>query len=83
MAVVIDPSAREPLTSEELTWAKKLDKLLGQMPSRLKIVEVDDQLMLIDSGINPFESGVGPLEDAGGFLAMLTNGTMKITSMTR
>jgi hypothetical protein len=85
MALILeDDVSVSPLTTEEKAWAKKLDALLGKMPERLKLVEVDDSLVLVDRGAveATSESGIGAVRGAGGVLATLTNGVLKITGMT-
>lgn len=74
-----------PLTTDEKAWAKKLDALLAKMPARLKLVEVDDTLVLVDlSGLKRVDddSGFGAVRAAGAVLADLTGGIMKISGMT-
>lgn len=75
-----------PLNKEELAWAKKLDALLGRMPARLKLIEVDDSLNLVDAdalrAAGQDSNGFGAVRDAGAVLACLSNGTLKISGMT-
>jgi hypothetical protein len=73
------------LTAEEKTWAKKMDALLARMPERLKLIEVDDGLVLVDRealGATESGSGFGAVRHAGAVLADLTSGTLKISGMT-
>ncbi|HIH2744965.1 TPA: hypothetical protein ACYLN4_000631 [Burkholderia lata] len=75
----------EPLTIDEKVWAKKLDALLAKMPARLKLVEVDDTLVLVDlSGLKRVDddSGFDVVRAAGAVLGDLTGGLMKISGMT-
>lgn len=77
-----------PLTAEELAWAKKLDAVLGKMPSRLKLIEVDDVLYVVDksaaeTALDASRNGAfGALRDAGVVLADIGNGTLKIAGMS-
>lgn len=77
-----------PLSAEELAWAKKLDALLGKMPARLKLIEVDDSLQLVDtaaaeSALTTSRNGAfGALRDAGVVLADIGNGLLKISGMS-
>ncbi len=59
------------LTADELAWAKKLDALLAKMPKRLKLIEVDDTLALVDAegATQADEGGFGAVRDAGAVLA--------------
>lgn len=87
MAVILsdDDDLKVPaLTADELAWAKKLDALLGKMPKRLKLIEVDDTLALVDAegATQADEGGFGAVRDAGAVLADLTGGVMKISGMT-
>ncbi|WP_425953066.1 hypothetical protein [Ralstonia pseudosolanacearum] len=72
------------LTATELAWAKKLDALLEKMPARLKLIEVDDSLNLVDreAARHACDGGFDAMRDAGAVLADLTGGTMKISGMT-
>ncbi|WP_158906789.1 hypothetical protein [Burkholderia sp. L27(2015)] len=71
------------LSADEKAWAKKLDALLAKMPERLKLVEIDDSVMLIDrEAAEGSEGGFGVLREAGAVLADLTGGVMKISGMT-
>ncbi|WP_186214710.1 hypothetical protein [Burkholderia gladioli] len=75
----------EPLTADERAWARKLDTLLAKMPARLKLIEVDDTLVLVDqAGLKSVDddSGFGAVRAAGAVLANLTGGVMKISGMT-
>ena len=46
MALILEDDTLVPeLTADERAWAKKLDALLGKMPQRLKLIEVDDSLV--------------------------------------
>lgn len=87
MAVILsdDDDLQVPaLTADELAWAKKLDTLLAKMPKRLKLIEVDDTLALVDAerATQADEGGFGAVRDAGAVLADLTGGVMKISGMT-
>jgi hypothetical protein len=73
------------LTVDEIAWAKRLDGLLAKMPARLKLVEVDDRLVLVDRDrLEAAESGsgFGAVRAAGAVLADLTGGTLKISGMS-
>jgi hypothetical protein len=88
MALVLrkDDDLRVPaLAAEEKAWAKKLDALLAKMPERLKLIEVDDTLVLVDrEAAADRESGTGfaAVREAGAVLAELTGGILKISGMT-
>lgn len=77
-----------PLSVDELAWVKRLDALLGKMPARLKLIEVDDRLKLVDrdaatAALDAAMNGsFGALRDAGVVLADIGNGTLKISGMT-
>ncbi|GBG14805.1 patatin [Novimethylophilus kurashikiensis] len=76
----------EPLSPEELAWATKLDKLLGQMPPRIKLIEIDDRLKIVDKALAECAGlsggGYGQIVKAGAELADLTNGMFQISGMT-
>lgn len=72
-----------PLSAEELAWARKLDLLLGKIPKRLKLIEVDDSLKLVDrAALLETDGGFGSVERAGAVLADLRNGFLNVSSMT-
>lgn len=77
------------LTAEELAWVKKLDKLLGQMPARLKLIECDDSLFVVDDdaakaalNAEAQQGGFQVMVEAGAVLADVGNGTMRVSGMT-
>ena len=72
-----------PLSAAELDWAKKLDALMGKMPKRLKLIEIDDNLMVVDAeAASKADGGFGSLEDGSMVLADIGNAAMKISGMT-
>ena len=72
-----------PLSAAELNWVKKLDALMGKMPNRLKLIEVDDNLMVVDAdAASEADGGFGALQDGGIVLADIGNATLKIAGMT-
>lgn len=72
-----------PLSAEELAWVKKLDSLFGKMPKRLKLIEVDDSLKLVDrAALLETDGGFGSVERAGAVLADLKNGFLNVSGMT-
>ena len=85
MAVIIDDEDRkvDKMSDDELAWCRKADRLFAKMPSRLKLVECGDSVMVIDGPRGrDVELHDGNATRNGVVLAWLTCARFKITGVS-